>query len=176
MDHSNTPPPRLWLHLYVPCGHLMIAHARESVVLECTFVNSSGHPASSTTVFFTEISVVFQKQVLKNKCRNVVPRCSCALQMVPLSMRIGSSPFYLRFFCHWRILQRLFSIMSVGQTNKPHSRLSFSPVNAKNNEKTNTVSNLICLHLPDMFVCMFFFLKHTRNIQERFELITCGSF
>lgn len=174
MDHSNTPPPCLQLHLNVPCGHLMIAHAWESVVLECTFVNRSGHPASSTTVFFAEISVVFQKQVLKNKCRNVVPRCLCTLQMVPLSMRIGSSPFYLRFFCHWRTLQRLFSIMSVGQTNKPHSRLCFSPVNAKNNEKTDKLSNLICLHLPDMFVCMFFF---SLNIQETiFELITCGSF
>lgn len=43
------------------------------MVLECTFVNRSGHPASSTTVFFAEISVVFQKQVLKNKCRNVGP-------------------------------------------------------------------------------------------------------
>lgn len=162
MDHSNTPPPCLPLHQYVPCGHLMIAHAWESLVLECAFVNSSGHQASSTTVFFVKISgffFCFQKQVLKNKCRNVVPRCSCTLQMVPLSMRKGSSPFYLGFFCHWQTLQCLFSIMSVGQTNKPHSRLSFSRVNAKNIEKTNKDSNLICLHLLDMFVCTVFSLN-----------------
>lgn len=54
---------------------------RGRVVHECAFVSRSGHPASS--VFFTEISVVFQKQVLKHKRRNVVPRCWCALQMVP---------------------------------------------------------------------------------------------
>lgn len=68
---------------------------RDRVVHECAFVNRSRHPVSS--VFFIEISVVFQKQVLKNKCSNVVPRCWYAQQMVPLSRRIHSSPLYLLF-------------------------------------------------------------------------------
>ncbi len=63
----------------------------------CAFVNASGHPASSAIVFFIETSGVFQKQVLKNKCRNVVSCCSCPLQMVSLGRRVPSSPCHLLF-------------------------------------------------------------------------------
>lgn len=146
-------PSCLPLRLCVPCGHLLIAQA--CVVHQCAFVNRSGHPASS--VFFIEISVVFQKQVLKNKCRNVVPRCWCTLQMVPLSRQIHSSPLYLVFFSHWRTLQCLLSIISVGQTNNPTSTHCFSPASEKNNEKTTEMLTWSALTWQAWYACLHLF-------------------
>lgn len=105
MDHSE-PPSCLWLRLCVRTsrGHLrkcssrcVYVCARASAVHKCAFVNTIGHPTSSTIVFFIETSGVFQKQVQKNKCRNVLSCCSCTLQMVPLCRRVPSSPCHLLF-------------------------------------------------------------------------------
>ncbi len=103
-DGSFWAPLLSWLCLWLSHGHLRKCYSRcvyrdmrASAVNKCAFVNMSGRPASSTIVFFIETSGVFQKQVQKNKCRNVVSRCSCPLQMVPLCGRVPSSPCHLLF-------------------------------------------------------------------------------
>lgn len=91
---------------------------RASTVHKCAFVNTSGRPAPSAIVFFIETSGVFQKQVQKNKCRNVASRCSGPLQMLPLGRRLPSSLCHLLFSPTSRLLGAFYLSQSFKQAPK----------------------------------------------------------
>lgn len=130
---------------------------RDCAVHECTFVNRSGHPVSS--VFFIEISVVFQKQVLKNKCSNVVPRCWCAQQMVPISRRIHSSPLYLLFSPTGGLFSAFYRSLSFHwdrQTNPSLHFVSVLQVTKTMKRQLKCAHDLPSPERPNMFSCTFF--------------------
>lgn len=102
MDHSEPPPSCLRLCLCAAWSSPKMLPSlcvrgctRSSAAHKCAFVNVSGRASSPTIVFFIETSGVFQKQVHKNKRRNVASRCSCPIQMVPRGRRVPSSPCHL---------------------------------------------------------------------------------
>lgn len=117
---------------------------RSSAAHKCAFVNVSGRASSPTIVFFIETSGVFQKQVHKNKCRNVASRCSCPIQMVPHGRRVPSSPCHLLIPPTNCLLDSFYlspsftHTQTCTHTHTPSFTLSFNPVYLVVKKETET--------------------------------------